>query len=539
MDRKTWLDHYHNLPEEAQSYLLDELSSNNETAAQTKLAYENDVWDRVMDAVWDLIFTGSSKFEFREQLKPLIGDRKLDDVERIVLFHVVLPLADLVLWDVDTRLKELGMSESEIQSVPRVSLRPVSYGAAVRRIATQAKVSLLTEETVRRIREAFVSYIKGVRTLEQFREILIRSQGEGGLGLTVGQADAYISAMREFTSTTQVLSEQEYANWLSNMENEMEEKKAQEVAAAKKAGEQTTVAGTARANAEHKTALEEAVDNALVPINHPEWDEYLEKRVRNLISTRLRDVRNELQVKEVLGRDPKVGGLGLEGEELVRVAEIIEAAYKDHRGPIAEEEKARIEKTIAEQQSLIEERKKRDSEERSQWYEDKVKSTKRVQDQQAQAMAAFRQMSAGTETEASGISVEKSMASTVLDEQTVPRQTLDAVRAPVKLTGLTEELASMTIDEFRRLAKTPEQAAEKIRQKFETLKQESFERWTDGIQGWRNSPIQRQYLKLMTDSFAAGKPVAELVESMRGQDASLPTAEEIGAIISLNSQLQF
>ena len=116
---------------------------------------------------------------------------------------------------------------------------------------------------------------------------------------------------------------------------------------------------------------------------------------------------------------------------------------------------------------------------------------------------------------------------------------MDSVSAPVRLKGLAEELADMTWEEFRRLAKTPDQGAEKIRQKLETLKGESFESWTQGIQAWRRSPLQQEYLKLVTESFTSGKPVIEVVQARHAADAHIPTADEISALIQLNSTIQF
>src|SRR5690242_15339362 len=98
MTRDEWLSGFNNAPPAVQEYLLDTLSGQRESAAQTQLSYENDAWDRVMDAVWDLIFKKLSYSEFAARLKQLAGDRKTEDVERAVLLQIVLPLADLVTW---------------------------------------------------------------------------------------------------------------------------------------------------------------------------------------------------------------------------------------------------------------------------------------------------------------------------------------------------------------------------------------------------------------------------------------------------------
>src|SRR5438105_2767766 len=104
MDRKVWLKYYESSPDVVQDYLLDQQSVEGERAAREKLAYDEDAWSRVMDVVWDAVFVKLSRQDFQERLTRLAGDRKPEDVERAVLLHVVLPLADLVDWDVEGRL---------------------------------------------------------------------------------------------------------------------------------------------------------------------------------------------------------------------------------------------------------------------------------------------------------------------------------------------------------------------------------------------------------------------------------------------------
>ncbi len=209
-------------PEAVQAYLLDTPAMEAEDKAQELLSYDHDAWNRLMDVVWDEMFLRISEQDFRARITSLAGDRDPKEVEKVVLRHVVLPLADLVPWDVERRLQELGFPLAEIQGVTRVSLRPVSYGAAVRRIAAQAKVSLLSEESVRRCRELLISYIKGVRLIEQVKEMLARSQAEGGVGLTRDQTDVFVREMVDMLGKTEVVSEQEYVDWFTAFQRELE-----------------------------------------------------------------------------------------------------------------------------------------------------------------------------------------------------------------------------------------------------------------------------------------------------------------------------
>lgn len=528
MDRDTWLAYFENAPAPVRFYLMDPQSKEYEAQAQQALAYDYDAWVRLMDLVWELVFEHLPKLEFREQLKPLIGARKLEDVERELLLRVVLPIADMVAWDVDSRLLELGVSSTILQNTFRVSLRPVSYGAAARRIANLARMSVLTEEVARRLREVLVSYIKGVRGIDDVKMVLTRTQEGGGLGFTQEQAQEYTSQMDQFLSSTQVMSEEAFANWFANYQREMSALQASRDHAplASKAApstEEEEIAAHALGTPTKtdSSLLQQAIQSALTRVELPTLDDYLLRRLENIVSTRLRDVRNTLQVKEVLQRDAKVGGVGLDEGEAERVTNIIETVYLETRTQIATEEKQKIDTITQEQQLKIDERRKRESEEHAEWYQSKVRD--QGPDSGVEALKALR---------------EQSMQPGTARSLSQPSAAMDGVRAPTRLTGLSEELGMFTLADFRRLGRTPEQTTEKLKQKFDTLKNESFERWTEAIQAWRKSPLQQLYLTLVADSFATGKPVAQLAEERRQQNQEVPTPEELGAILLLNNMVQ-
>ncbi len=539
MNSDTWIQHYENAPSAVRFYLLDPLSKEGEIAARKQLAYEHDVWDRVMDVVWETVFEQLSLQDFREKIRRLAGDRKPEDVERAVLLAVVLPLADLVTWDVEGRLQELGMSVPDIQSVPRVSLRPVSYGAAVRRMASMAKLSVLQEEMFRRLREAFVSFAKGVRTIEQFKELLLRNQADGGVGLSREQVDRYVQVMMEFMSTTQVLSEKDYADWLTRFqqENETAEASRGPSPTSPPTEESELAALAARTPAVSSGPLDAAIDDTVAKVALPNLDEFLVKRLRSVISTRLRDVRNPSELVSMLTRDAHVGGLGLTPEEANRVAGIVEQAYQLYREPLEAHEKGQIEEAITIQKTKIAERKQRESEEHAAWFQEKMQGRPEALLRQ-QMMGGGEPMVPAPGGAQKGVQAQVSASSAALGVG-AGRPSLDNVRAPTRLFGLAEELAGFTVQEFRRSAKDPEQAAKKVKQKLDALQQQSFEQWTQGVEAWRQSPLQQQYLKLVADSFSSGIPVAELADDRHKEDPNVPTSAEVGAIVGLNSQIQY
>jgi hypothetical protein len=524
MKRDQWLKFFDEQPGSVQGYLLSNEAGERESRAQTDLAYENDAWDRVMDVMWDLLFLKMSRGEFVNRVRSLAGDRRAEDVERAVLQWVVLPLADLVVWDVEARLMDLGVPASEIQSIERISLRPVPFGVAARRIASAAQISLLGEDAVTRLRDVLISYIKGVRSEEQVLDILQRKQVEGGLGFAKQQAEAFVREMKDYLGTTEVMSETAFAQWLQDYQRESESEQATIASSAAKTGDKKTE-GMIGERRERKfdPILEEAVDQTItnIALKAP-LDEHLTTRLRNLISSRLRDVRNRQQIQTMLQREEKVGGMGFDAAEADRITQVIENTYNEKRTAVEEEAKSKILKIQEEQKSKVEARKKRESEEHAEWYREKVMGSK--------GEDALRSIITETNKKPLAAGTPTLMA----------RGGVDGITGPgTRLTGLADELRGMDIEAFRRLSRDPQQAAEKVNEKLETLKRESFDRWTDGVEAWRQSPLQQQYLKLVTESFSSGKPVAQLVEEKRKTDPRLPSAEELGAIIALNGRIQF
>jgi len=533
MNRATWMKFFQEAPTAVRDYLLDDIALEAEDRAQTLLALDHDAWERIMAVVWDQLFLRIPEAEFRKRLVAVIGDRDPREVERIVLRYVVLPLADLVPWDVERRLQELGFALGDIQSVNRVSLRPMSYGAAVRRIAAQAKVTLLSEEVVKRARDVLVSYIKGVRLIDEVKEILQRSQPEGGVGFTPSQVDAFVTQMVDFVEKTQVISEQEYADWFSSFQRQVESDRI-----TNRGVESAPVSDTA-ANQEDvpesvfvspqarkaQAALAEATAATYAAVGWKGTDEYLIRRLQNVISTRLRDVRNAFQAKEVLLREAKVGGMGLSPEEAERIAAIIEDECARRRASIIEEEKGKILEVQRAQEQKIAERKVRESEEHAEWFDKKVRSAQQADEARR---AFFEQMRA----------VATGRVQKPVDTTASAAPSLDPVSPPVRLIGLTEELEDIELDNFRRMARSPHDAAQKIIQQLDALKNESFERWTQGVQAWRASPLQKLYLDLVAESFRAGRSVVELIEERRKTNPDMLTAEEVGGILEVNAHAQ-
>jgi hypothetical protein len=518
MDRKEWRLRFEMLPESARDYLFGSEAADTEDATRENLGYDYDAWARINDVIWELLLTKMDKNTFIAKIQSLANERNLDEVVRTILLKIILPVSDLVDWDVETTLQELGVLPSEIGKIKRISVLPVTYSAAVKRIATNAQVSVFSEELVRRLRDLLVSLITGVRTDAQALEYLQRKQAEDGLGFTDAQAKAFLVALDEFLTSSSVMSEQDYSEWYRTVRNSQGFSWKMPLEVDEKVEEEIPL-GSMRLRRHYEPILEKAMQECLQQIGDLQLDDYLEKRLENVISTRLRNVRNALQTSSILTRDDKIGGLGLDAEKAERVARIIEASYELHHGEIEDDQKRRIQETEVAQKQKVEDRKKRESEEHAEWYQQKV------------APPSFTNVMTTQQT----TQAAQSMA------QAPIRSNMSGVTAPAvsQLSDLIGEFKTMDIQEFRRLAKDPDQAGEKLFQKFETLRAESFERYTAGIAAWRQSPLQQRYLQLVSESFTRGKTVAEVAAAKLAQDPATPSPAELGAIITLNAKIQY
>ena len=540
MTRDTWLKHFEASPEPVQNYLLDEASGEAESAAQTQLGFEHDAWERVMDIVWQVVFEALPIELFQQKLAQVAGDRDKTLVERVVLERVLYPLGDLAVWDVDARLTALGVPASELQGRLRICVRPMSYGAAVRRIAAEARISLLGEEMVRRLRDILVSSIKRIRTVEQVREILRRPMVDGGLGWSADQVEAYLVTAAHVLQQVPVMSEEEYSQWLQQTQREAEVRRLDDEQTARLKAKATAEAEVSATDLRTKPAtfaslVEQVVEETVVLANVQGLDEYLAKRLRNVISTRLRGVRNRAQVEEVLARDAKVGGLGQTPAEVTRIADVIDQVYTERHQAIETEERTKVTSFVDEQKKRIEERQQQEAAERDRWYQEKVRS---VAQGESGSVSALKALMRGVRVV--GPVTDLRTGLTVSVEGAVPSAaSVDGVQGSVRLMSLVEELHTMDIERFRRLAKTPDEARNKLLQKFQTLRQESEDRWIEGVKRWRDSPLQQQYLQLVSRAFAAQKTVIEVASELSHEDARGLRPEEVGILIELNQQLTF
>ncbi len=595
------------MPLALQDFLLSDDYANAEAQLQKLYQLKQEQVSKVGDDMMDAIFGDLTLQEAVEDIKTSLVPAILpEDKWKLFLSDLIKleawPLRDVFGEELTRLMSDQGMSTAG-WPVFRVLVRPLTYSGAATEVAAQAGFTFMGPQLRERMRELIMSKLKGVRIDSQVKEVLMRPSDFGGLGLDEPTAAKAVAVMGALISKVPIMSEEEYADHLAEearKRNEAEEQASAPSAPAspEDAEIQQIKAKMADIPKAPPTLLDSAIEKIWESLPDKPTDEYLVKRLRNVISSRLRDVRSQLELTQLLQRDTKVGGIGIERGAADRMAAKIEEGYQSYRGPIMEEEKKRIEQQMGEQKLKVEDRRKREAEEHAKWYQEKIGAKKQEEERQKQFAETFRkqmvtsapagppvpavpgpmdakeqkreterfgQMVPATSAGAAPIApaspagpamapgaqarpeVKVSLPTAQIQAQaaaapmgmSAPKPRMDDIRGGPKLVGLVQELREMSLPEFRRLARDPEQAAAKIMQKLDTLGGEAFEKRLAGIQAWQQSPLQQTYLGLVADSFKVMKPVVLLAEEKRKAGVDAPSPEEMSAIISLNGKLHF
>lgn len=286
--------------------------------------------------------------------------------------------------------------------------------------------------------------------------------------------------------------------------------------------------------------LENAINGAVKQAALGIADEQLQKRFRNVVQSRLKGIRNRVQVYETLVEKPEAGGIGLDEQTADRVGIILNNAYDSfHSHGQALSDAKEFVTLQTEAQKILGE---------------------------TAIEKPLRTFSPTTVAEQASQAPEEPVVippmpspEPVLEkpERVVPpprpvappepppsfevagKPKIEDVRYQAKLTGPVEEIYTMTLTDFRRLAPTPALATEKILEKIELLEAESFTRRVEGIRAWKENEISRMYVALGHQSMEERKSIADIIaERRRGNQPTL-TEADVDAVIELNRKLRY
>jgi len=131
------------------------------------------------------------------------------------------------------------------------------------------------------------------------------------------------------------------------------------------------------------------------------------------------------------------------------------------------------------------------------------------------------------------VSILEPKTNVSLDYQSVQEVSLSHSLGPI------DELGSFSIDDWRRY-KNSNLAAQKIEEKVILLGEESISKKYQGIQAWKQSPVNQLYLTMGREALETdGVSIAQLIEQKQKENNPYLTLEEFEAVAELNQKLHF
>lgn len=506
---------------------------------------------------------------YKNLLDANVSKDLIKQIVKTILEKIFWPLRDLFNHELTTYLDELGVSYVT-WSTNRVLFKPLSYSGAVSELVKRLGMHSMGKNARNSLRDLVEKYAKGELVPKQIKEVMVRLPEFGGLGFDKERAENALEEMEKLSKQVEFLSEDEYTAQLTKKSVKMKGDSEAETAVQEDEEEIKTIREKMPAKPKVATELDKAIEDAWQKIKDKPESDYLQRRLRNVISSRLRDVRNDKELLNLLQRDTKVGGLGLNREQAKIFADQVEQTYQEYHQRIEIEEKKKLEKQLTEQKRKIEQRRRQEAEEHAKWYREKIKEKQESKAEQQEFAQALKQglqeipkpehpvVEAGNKMEKKKYGDLKQVKSTAKQPDVAkstqgsvkvssatlktPEQTkapVDGVKASPRLSGLVGELGNMTLAQFRRLDENPQSRIEKIEQRLETLKNESFERRVEGIRAWQESPVMKEYLNLVAESFRKQKSIAVIAETKRSEGRDTLTSDEIETLIQLNNELHF
>jgi hypothetical protein len=119
------------------------------------------------------------------------------------------------------------------------------------------------------------------------------------------------------------------------------------------------------------------------------------------------------------------------------------------------------------------------------------------------------------------------------------RTRMEDVRSRPKVMGPLEELRYLDLTNFRRLGNNPKEITAKIVMKIRLLEKDGYDRMVEGVQSWRQSPVNRIYVRLAQEAVAKGMTLREIIAARQADNKETLSMDEIEAIVAMNSQLMF
>lgn len=119
------------------------------------------------------------------------------------------------------------------------------------------------------------------------------------------------------------------------------------------------------------------------------------------------------------------------------------------------------------------------------------------------------------------------------------RPVVSDIRPPTRVMGPIEELAALTIDDYRRLGRNLAESNDKVMEKLDLLEEESFLKRDEGVKAWKTSPAHKLYLSIGRASMEKNLAVADVIRQYNENGSNALTPQEFEALADLNKRISY
>ncbi len=296
------------------------------------------------------------------------------------------------------------------------------------------------------------------------------------------------------------------------------------------------------------------VDDVVIDIIVPE----LRKRFLDALFSFFKEVRNDVEVKDIFAKPISKGGLGLDFEmarQIIDEARMIKEKIDSKKGSVIMMEDDWLKKEsdpssateiapIKQKEEVVINLAKTESittqisdEARKPSTTDSGYLTPSLVDQTKTELVPAQVPTAQLPIINTGQPLRKTIGD-------LGKKTMEDVKyIPPKILGPLEEIQEMTVPVFKRLAKDTDDALKKVHDKLELLAKEGIKLYIDGVYAWRKGGVMKQYLEMGYRSLLENKPITTIEqENVGGSASGAPielTASDFKKINRFNSSIKF
>jgi hypothetical protein len=394
-------------------------------------------------------------------------------------------------------------------------------------IIKEVEVSLSSEASQSRFRNIILTYLKGIRTKAKTRYALAKDFDKGGLGLG------------EKTIDNIIFLSDKYIN-LNNTDNKEEEKRKDSIF---DFDEETELGGPdipsknyynkpdKQEDKDSPAEKKKSLDLKNMPNRDIEYDlSSLKKSFGELAKNKAKDEEEsdileedkeedtEYNLEEILKRNLEEKEENKNSQEIKKKENLKKS--KEESGPVKKIEKESAQSASgAADESLshdLKEEKKVESENKkeddiisnfSQEEDDIVKQDKKIK-RKGESVFGFKKK-------------------------------INDIKKPPKLLNPVSELKYIDLFTFRRLGDSPQKRIEKIKEKISNLEKKFFYRKVQGVQAWRQSPVNRIYLNMGNESIVYSKSIDDIIKGRKKENKDYLEKDEFESIMDLNNDLKY